>query len=1062
MAHIPSLPASSVFNGVNIIVMCIGIISMALFIVTGKLFSMRWKYQRDLAPFVLAEKRHWLLGHLYLASDPVILIENIQKYITEINDAGQFWMGPFLCYLGVGNAETARIIMSTAEPKDDYSYNIIRPWIGDGLLLSAGKKWSRNRRLLTPAFHFETLRPYNHVFNNSSLILVKKWQELCGGEETSIEVCQQVSLFTLDSLLKCIFSIDSECQTKTSEHPYIKGVQNLTSLVFERVTTLPYHIDLIYHLTPSGWRWRRNCRVVHNYSTSVIKQRRQALSTGEYQKKEKERKYMDFVDILLSAKDEDGKGLSDSEIQDEVDTFMFEGYDTTSSAVSFMLYNMARHPEYQQKCREEIDGLFRSKEDEVINWDDLTRLPFLTLCIKESLRLHPPVPVIMRKVGQPLTFKDGRIAPKGTYFIVPIYGLHRNEHIWKDASEFKPDRFQAENCRDRSPYAFVPFSAGPRNCIGQNFAMQEMKILMAQIMRHFEISVDESVPVVEMFAIILRAKNGIRLHVKPRKLNITKTTYNTVNSVFYCNKMSDTNVKSLSSLALSDFTQTLGLTILIGAFVTIVASVWKLFQIKWKTERDLAPFILAKPRHWLLGHMYLAKDFKKILDQLSEMMTTVNDVGQVWFGPFHCYLGAGTPDAVKAVLSSTSPKDDFSYGLVKPWIGDGLLISSGNKWSRNRKLLTPGFHFEILKPYAKLFNESTAVLVKKWKRMCEGKEQVSMEMFKQISMLTLDSLLKCIFSVNTNCQTEKMRHPYLKGVVQLTYLVVQRVAFLPYHIDFIYHMSPSGWRWRRACRLVHNYSRDVIAQRVRDVKTGQYHRKDEQKYIDFVDILLGAKDEDGNGLTEKEIQDEVDTFMFEGHDTTASAISWMLYNMARHPEYQQRCRNEVDKLLDKKSVDEIEWEDLNKLPYLTMCLKESLRLHPPVPIINRKVDRQINLEDGRVIPPGTPVGVAIYGLHHNGNIWDDAEKYIPDRFTPGLTLDRSPHSFIPFSAGPRNCIGQNFAMNEMKITVAHILRNFHLSVDTSVEVIPVFAITLRAWEGIRLYVTPRETLNRQL
>uniref|UniRef100_A0A667Z341 Cytochrome P450, family 4, subfamily T, polypeptide 8 n=1 Tax=Myripristis murdjan TaxID=586833 RepID=A0A667Z341_9TELE len=158
--------------------------------------------------------------------------------------------------------------------------------------------------------------------------------------------------------------------------------------------------------------------------------------------------------------------------------------------------------------------------------------------------------------------------------------------------------------------------------------------------------------------------------------------------------------------------------------------------------------------------------------------------------------------------------------------------------------------------------------------------------------------------------------------------------------------------------------------------------------------------------------------MFEGHDTTASGISFILYCLACNPEHQQMCRDEIT-------------EDLSKIPYTTMCIKESLRLYPPVPGIARKITKPLTFFDGRTAAAGhcSLVGTSVYGIHRNATVWENPNVFDPLRFLPENVSSRSPHAFVPFSAGPRNCIGQTFAMNEMKVVIALTLRRYQLIED---------------------------------
>uniref|UniRef100_A0A8B9PM51 Cytochrome P450 n=1 Tax=Apteryx owenii TaxID=8824 RepID=A0A8B9PM51_APTOW len=180
--------------------------------------------------------------------------------------------------------------------------------------------------------------------------------------------------------------------------------------------------------------------------------------------------------------------------------------------------------------------------------------------------------------------------------------------------------------------------------------------------------------------------------------------------------------------------------------------------------------------------------------------------------------------------------------------------------------------------------------------------------------------------------------------------------------------------------------------------------------------------------------------MFGGHDTTASGISWLFYCMSLHPEHQQRCREEIQEILGER--DTIEWEDLGKMTYTTMCIKESLRLFPPVPAVSRQLAKPITFSDGRSLPAGlfSLFILNIFAIHRNRDVWEDPEIYDPMRFSPENSAQRHSHAFLPFSAGSRNCIGQQFAMNEMKVALALTLLHFELAPDPSRPPIPISQI----------------------
>ncbi|XP_028639390.1 cytochrome P450 4F6-like [Grammomys surdaster] len=462
-------------------------------------------------------------------------------------------------------------------------------------------------------------------------------------------------------------------------------------------------------------------------------------------------------------------------------------------------------------------------------------------------------------------------------------------------------------------------------------------------------------------------------------------------------------------------------------------------------------------RHWFWGHMSMVKNNEEGLRLLTEMSHQFHDVHLCWIGAFYPILRLIHPKFIGPILQApavVAPKEMIFYGFLKPWLGDGLLVSAGEKWSHHRRLLTPAFHFDILKPYVKIFNQSVNIMHAKWQCLTT-KGSAQLDMFEHISLMTLNSLQKCVFSFDSNCQESPSE--YIAAIQELSSLIVKRHHQPFLYVDFLYYLTADGRRFRKACDLVHNFTDAVIRERRRTLSRQSIDEflksKTKSKTLDFIDVLLLAKDEHGKELSDEDIRAEADTFMFGGHDTTASALSWILYNLAKHPEYQERCRQEVRELLRDREPEEIEWDDLAQLPFLTMCIKESLRLHPPVTVISRCCTQDIVLPDGRVIPKGNDCIISIFGVHHNPSVWPDPEVYDPFRFDPENPQKRSPLAFIPFSAGPRNCIGQTFAMNEMKVALALTLLRFRVLPDDK-EPRRKPELILRAEGGLWLQVEP--------
>lgn len=464
------------------------------------------------------------------------------------------------------------------------------------------------------------------------------------------------------------------------------------------------------------------------------------------------------------------------------------------------------------------------------------------------------------------------------------------------------------------------------------------------------------------------------------------------------------------------------------------------------------------PPHWFWGHL---KEFPGPCEAgltYMKVKTSESKSGllRLFFGPIHSNLGVFHPNSVKAILKTSEPKPRAigGYFNLEPWLGDGLLLSGGQKWSRNRRLLTPAFHFDILRPYMAINNRCVDVFLDKVEKFAESGEYF--EVFTQVSLLTLDIILRCAFSYENDCQTRGKNHPYVQSVNSLATLATQRFLSPWLYPDFIFRLTPGGRQFYKDCDFVHKVSEEIIAKRKEVLGKQVLETAAKSRYLDFLDILLTARDDNGRGLTDREIRDEADTFMFEGHDTTSSGISWTLFSLASHPEAQARCQEEIDEILRGRKTKDIEWDDLPKLKYVTMCLKEALRLHTPVPVIERLTTKDMDIE-GYHIPAGTTIDIHLYVLHHSAYVWEDPEEFRPERFSPENQAQTDPHAFLPFSAGPRNCIGQNFAMHEMKVAVARTLSRFTLTLDPKRPVKHQIVVVMKTENGMYMKATRRET-----
>ena len=497
-------------------------------------------------------------------------------------------------------------------------------------------------------------------------------------------------------------------------------------------------------------------------------------------------------------------------------------------------------------------------------------------------------------------------------------------------------------------------------------------------------------------------------------------------------------------------------TFLLGISVIIF---WKLFNFMnryWsycKLFKSNANIIPVGTFHPIWGHLHLYKDFGCVFQcQMDCVKRTKAKLMMAWASHLFPVIYAAHPDTVRDLLKSSEPKADYSgsgYNAVKPWLGDGLLISQGKKWERNRRLLTPAFHFDILKPYMQVYNDVAKILLKKFE-IASTKEE-SFEIYDPVGLDSFDTMLRCVFSRVEDVQSAGTSHPYVYSVKVLGRLALERTLKVWQDWYPLYRILPSGREYHKHSKFVHVFDMKVIKARQEAIQND--HTLVEKKHLDFLDILLTARDAEGQGLTLEEIRDEVDTFLFEGHDTTASAIAWAIYAFAQNQWEQTKVYAEVREVMGDRQY--VEWDDLPNMKHLSMFIKESMRYYSTVPLITRILTKD-TLIDRSLIPKNLEVWINIHVMNTREDVWENPKKFDPERFNEDKVKDRDPYMFVPFSAGPRNCIGQHFALNEIKVTLIRLLQKFKVIIDPDNIAVPYPEVVMRSeHNGIHVHFLKR-------
>ncbi|XP_078404874.1 cytochrome P450 4V2-like [Cetorhinus maximus] len=431
----------------------------------------------------------------------------------------KLWLGP-QPFIVLFHAETVEVVLSSSKQLDkSYAYKFLHPWLGTGLLTSTGNKWRARRKLITPTFHFTILMEFLDVMNEQTNILLEKWEKKVG--KGPFNCFNDITLCALDII--CETAMDKKVYAQSnSDSEYIRAIYKMSDLIHRRQKMPWFWPDFLFNTFGDGKEHDEALKILHTFTEKVIEERScKTENAEEFNHSDsdsnswRKKKRKAFLDMILSATDEGGNKLSQQDIREEVDTFMFEGHDTTAASINWTLYLLGSHPDALKKVHEELDEVF-GNSDRPATMEDLKNLQFLQCIIKESLRLFPSVPIFGRTLLEECHVGGFKV-PEGVNALIIPYALHRDPRYFPDPEEFRPERFSHENSSKMNPYAFIPFSAGIRNCIGQKFALLEEKVILSSVLRRFHVEAKQSRDELHIVGeLILRPQSGIWIELHHR------------------------------------------------------------------------------------------------------------------------------------------------------------------------------------------------------------------------------------------------------------------------------------------------------------------------------------------------------------------------------------------------------------------------------------------------------------------------------------------------------------------------------------------------------------------
>jgi cytochrome P450 len=389
------------------------------------------------------------------------------------------------------------------------------------------------------------------------------------------------------------------------------------------------------------------------------------------------------------------------------------------------------------------------------------------------------------------------------------------------------------------------------------------------------------------------------------------------------------------------------------------------------------------------------------------------------------------PDYIEEVLVNQARK--FIKGRIlranKGLFGNGLLTSEGEFWLRQRRLAQPAFHRARIAAYAE-------TMVRFTERMLEGwRDGVSRDVHAEMMRLTLQIVTKTLFDADVDADVQEVGRA-LEAIMEHN-SDFRRLILTPSWLPTLRNIR-AALATRRLNKIIYR----IIGQR----RTAGHDAGD------LLSMLLNAQDEDGSRMTDRQLRDEVITLFLAGHETTALTLSWTWWLLAQHPQVEAKLHVELDSVLGGRTPA---LEDLPKLPYTDHVITESMRLYPPAWGMARLAIEDAEI-GGYTIRKGCGVSLSQWVVHRDPRWYESPEEFQPERWEGDL-LKRLPRfAYFPFGGGPRQCIGNSFALMEAALILATIAQKFRLGLVPGQVVVPLASITLRPRHGIRVTMEARK------
>ncbi|XP_063985985.1 uncharacterized protein LOC135167064 [Diachasmimorpha longicaudata] len=948
--------------------------------------------------------------------------------------------------------------------------------LSNHLFMLEAKMWRPLRTKLSPVFTSGKIRDMFYLLNECATHLENYLNEVDGD---CIDMRDVAAKFTTDAIGLCAFGVEANALGKED---------SVFRQMGKRIFSQNWKVILKF-------RMMRFCPPLHRLLGGLLEDYvlqdffiNLTRDTVDYRKKMNITRH-DFIDLLRSLRDEpsqiDDIELTDSLMAAQLFVFFVAGFETSSSAISNCLFELAMNHEIQNKLRSEIRREFGESGE--ITYDKIKRMEYLDMAVNETLRKYPPLSMLMRMGEQAYKIPGTDVSlPARAKIMIPICAIQKDSRYFPEPEVFNPENFSEEAVKGRHPMTFLAFGDGPRNCIGARFGRIQTKIGLVKIIQKFVVDVCEKTDKnyeLNNRSFLLTPKNGIVIRV-------TKCSWRLL--LFFSPLPSPLPVlftnEKIRCRCSPDMSQLMGFDVQTQLIleprneyivhrrkirvnvIQIVKNDETLNRIHPLSNSKFCLANLVRSLDNLLPHIC---KMAVVLEVLVVITTALMALYYYLTNTFDFWKSRGIPGPKPIAIFGTMKESflarmniaTYLTSIYRNYPGEPLI---GLYQSRKPVLMVNDLDLIkdiMIKDFSKFADRGTSE--DKFDPLSANLVSLAAEKWRplrgKLSPVFTSGKLKDMFHLLVQCSDEFER--YLEGInyesvdirdicAKYTTDIIGVCAFglqanSMREGDSIFRVmgtrifNPTPKQVLKGI-LVFNFPAvyNIVGRYLQDYElinfflnltkdTMDYRRKNHVVRHDFVDLLMKIKDD--RTVEDIEITDELlaaQLFIFfgGGFETSAGAISNTLFELALNPSVQEKLRKEIHETLEKND-GRMSYQNIKSMEYLDSVIKETLRKYPPIPLLSRVSMTSYTFPGFNLtIPKGTMIMVPTYAIHRDPQYFANPEKFYPERFGKDSTENHPDMCYLPFGDGPRNCIGSRFALVQVKAGLITVLKSYAVEV----------------------------------